>query len=123
MTTAFKITMVEGIEVVFIVIAVGAASRTMLAAAGIGALAALILVIVAGLLLRRPAAMIPENALKFGVGVLLCAIGTFWVGEGLTLHWPGGDWSLAGLGLGYLLLALVAVTSCRHCAQLSAGQS
>jgi uncharacterized membrane protein len=122
-TTAFKITMVEGIEVVFIVIAVGAASRIMLAAAGAGALAALIVVIAVGFLLRRPAAMIPENALKFGVGVLLCAFGTFWVGEGLMLHWPGGDWSLAGLGLGYLLLSLVAVMSCRHGAQLPAEQS
>lgn len=67
--------------------------------------------------------MIPENALKFGVGILLCAFGTFWVEEGLTLQWPGGDWSLAGLGLGYLLLSLVAVMSCRNCAQLSAEQS
>ncbi len=58
--------------------------------------------------------MIPENLLKFGVGVLLCAFGTFWVGEGLALAWPGGDWSLAGLGLGYLLLALLAVMNCRY---------
>jgi uncharacterized membrane protein len=122
-TTAFKIMMVEGIEVVFIVVAVGAASRTMLAAASAGALAALIVVIAVGLLLRRPAAMIPENALKFGVGVLLCAFGTFWVGEGLAVHWPGGDLSLAGLGLGYLLLSLVTVMSCRNKAQLTAGQS
>lgn len=121
-TTAFKITMVEGIEVVFIVLAVGTASRTMLAAAGIGALAALMVVILLGLLLRRPAAMIPENALKFGVGVLLCAFGTFWVGEGMALEWPGGDWSLAGLGLGYLLLALVAVMNCRYLAQPLAGR-
>lgn len=122
MTTAFKITMVEGIEVVFIVLAVGTASRTMLAAAGTGALAALMVVILLGLLLRRPAAMIPENALKFGVGVLLCAFGTFWVGEGMALEWPGGDWSLAGLGLGYLLLALVAVMSCSYLVQPLAGR-
>jgi uncharacterized membrane protein len=122
-TTAFKITMVEGIEVVFIVLAVGAASRTMLAAASTGALAALMVVIVVGLLLRQPATMIPENTLKFGVGVLLCAFGTFWVGEGLALDWPGGDRSLAGLGLGYLLLALVAVMSCRYLAQPPAGRS
>ena len=121
--TAFKITMIEGIEVVFIVIAVGAASQTMLAAASTGAIAALLVVIAVGLLLRRPAAMIPENALKFGVGVLLCAFGTFWVGEGLALEWPGGDWSLAGLGLGYLLLALVAVINCRHLKQIRVGRS
>lgn len=74
-------------------------------------------------MLRRPVAMIPENTLKLGVGVLLCAFGTFWVGEGLALEWPGGEWSLAALGLGYLLLALFAVTHCRHITQARTERS
>jgi uncharacterized membrane protein len=84
----------------------------MLAASCIGALAALVLVVCLGVLLRRPIAMIPENALKFGVGVLLCAFGTFWVGEGLRLAWFGEDWALVGLAAGYLLVALLAVVLC-----------
>jgi Ca2+/H+ antiporter, TMEM165/GDT1 family len=82
-STAFKITMVEGIEVVFIVVALGAAGGGLLVPAGLGALAALALVAVLGLALHRPVATIPENTLKFLAGVLLCVFGTFWAGEGI----------------------------------------
>jgi Ca2+/H+ antiporter, TMEM165/GDT1 family len=111
-TTAFKITMIEGIEVVFIVIATGAGGPHMLAAATLGAAAALLLVALLGVLLRRPVAMIPENALKFAVGVLLCAFGTFWVGEGIGLDWPGHDWALVGLALAFLAAALGTASCC-----------
>ncbi len=111
--TSFKITMIEGIEVVFIVIAVGAAGGGMLLPASLGALAALLLVIAAGLLLHKPVSAIPENTLKFAVGVLLCAFGTFWVGEGMGLAWPGSDWSILALNLGFLATALLAVPMCR----------
>jgi Ca2+/H+ antiporter, TMEM165/GDT1 family len=110
---AFKITMIEGIEVVFIVVAMGAAGRSSLLAAGAGALAALLVVIALGLLLHRPVASIPENTLKFAVGVLLCAFGTFWVGEGIGLAWPGGDWSLLGLTAGFLGVAWSTASFCR----------
>lgn len=53
--------------------------------------------------------MIPENTLKFPVGVLLCAFGTFWVGEGIGLQWPDEDWSLPVLNIGFLAAALIAV--------------
>lgn len=112
-STAFKITMVEGIEVVFIVVAVGAAGTGLLVPAGLGALAALALVVVLGLVLHRPVATIPENALKFAVGVLLSAFGAFWVGEGMGWEWPGRDWSLAALATGFLATALLAVPLCR----------
>lgn len=112
LATAFKITMIEGIEVVFIVIAVGSAGR-MLVPAGLGAAAALGVVLLLGLLLHRPISAIPENLLKFGVGVLLAAFGTFWVGEGFGLRWPGADWSLPGLVVGYLLVAIGAVLASR----------
>jgi uncharacterized membrane protein len=104
--TAFKIVMLEGIEVVFIVIAIGAAGGLLLPA-GLGAGAALLLVVALGLVLHRPVARVPENQLKFAVGVLLAAFGTFWVGEGIGLAWPGGDWSILALIGGFLLVALL----------------
>ncbi len=107
--TSFKITMLEGIEVVFIVIAMGAGGPGLMAAASLGALAALLLVIALGLLLHRPVATVPENTLKFVVGVLLSAFGTFWAGEGLGIVWPGADLSLFGLVAGFLLVALAIV--------------
>lgn len=103
--TAFKITMLEGIEVVFIVIAVGAGGAGLLLPASLGALAALLLVALLGLLVHRPLSRVPENTLKFIVGVLLSAFGTFWVGEGLGVSWPGADWSLLGLIAGFLAIA------------------
>ena len=111
-TASFKIVMLEGIEVVFIVIAIGAVSG-LLVPAGIGAGAALLLVIALGVVLHRPLARIPENALKFLVGVLLSAFGAFWVGEGAGLDWPGADWSILGLIAAFLALALSMVALCR----------
>ncbi len=112
--TSFKITMMEGTEVVFIVIAVGAAGNGLLVPAGLGALAALLVVVGLGIALHRPVAMIPENALKFAVGVLLSAFGTFWVGEGMGMAWPGADWSLLALVVGFLFIALAATLLCRR---------
>jgi uncharacterized membrane protein len=122
-STAFKITMVEGIEVVFIVIAVGAGGQGLLVPASLGALAALLLVVALGVALHRPVAMIPENMLKFLVGVLLCAFGTFWVGEGMGVDWPGEDWALAALNAGFLAASLVLVRLCRARAATTAPVS
>ena len=110
---SFQITMLEGTEVVFIVIAIGAGGAGLLVPAGLGALAALLVVALLGLALHRPLASVPENALKFTVGVLLSAFGTFWMGEGIGLGWPGADWSLLGLVAGYLAAAWLAVKLCR----------
>jgi Ca2+/H+ antiporter, TMEM165/GDT1 family len=111
--TAFKITMLEGIEVVFIVVAVGAGGVGLLVPASAGALAALILVVLLGMIVHRPLASIPENSLKFIVGILLTAFGTFWIGEGIGLKWPGQDWSIVGLIAGFLIVALLTVRWCR----------
>lgn len=119
--TAFKITMLEGVEVIFIVIAFGAGGVGLLAPASAGAVAALLFVVALGIIVHKPLAAIPENTLKFIVGVLLSAFGTFWVGEGLALHWPGQDWSILGLTIGFLLVALIAVPLCRNRASF-AGQ-
>jgi uncharacterized membrane protein len=113
-TASFKITMLEGIEVVFIVVAIGAGGAGLLVPASLGAFAALLLVVALGLLVHRPLATIPENTLKFIVGVLLSAFGTFWVGEGLGIAWPGEDWSILGLIAGFLVVAWIAVALCRR---------
>ncbi|MGA2042146.1 MAG: hypothetical protein ABSG83_02120 [Roseiarcus sp.] len=105
--TAGKAVVVEGVEVVFIVLAVGA-GRGLLVPAGLGALAACALVAAIGALIRRPLAHIPENALKFCVGVLLSAFGVFWTGEALGVAWPGADLAVAGL-IGLFLAAALAL--------------
>lgn len=111
--TAFQIVMLEGVEVVFIVVAIGAAGGLLVPAA-FGAGAALLMVIGLGLVLHRPLTRIPENLLKFAVGVLLSAFGTFWVGEGIGLAWPGEDWSVLALVAGYLVVAVAAVPLSRR---------
>ncbi len=94
--TALKAVLLEGLEVVFIVIAVGAGGRLLLPAA-LGAAIACALVLAAGAIVHRPLARVPENALKFGVGVMLSAFGVFWTGEGLGIAWPGRGFDAAGL--------------------------
>ncbi len=106
--TAFQIVMLEGIEVVFIVIALGAAGG-MLLPATIGALAALVVVMLLGAALHQPLARIPENTLKFAVGCLLSGFGTFWTGEAIGVAWPGADWSIVWLVAGFLVVALALV--------------
>jgi len=106
--TACKIVLLEGVEVIFIVLAVGAAGQEW-TAAGSGAAAALLAVIALGLLLHKPLTKVPENSLKFAVGVLLSSFGLFWAVEGLGFDWPGGDWALPVLVLICLTGALAAV--------------
>jgi uncharacterized membrane protein len=108
---AFKIVMLEGIEVVFIVLAIGATSGSVMPPA-LGAGVALFVVILLGIVLHRPLALIPENALKFAVGVLLCGFGAFWTGEGIGITWPAGDWSILALIAGFLIAAEFAVPIC-----------
>ena len=107
--TALKAVVLEGLEVVFIVIAVGA-GRGLLVPASLGALAACALVLAIGAVVHRPLSRVPENILKFGVGVMLSAFGVFWTGEGLGIAWPGQDLALllfAALFLGAGLIGSV----------------
>lgn len=120
-TTSFKIVMLEGIEVVFIVIAIGAGGALMPAIVGAGL--ALLVVIGLGLWLHRPLASIPENSLKFGVGVLLAAFGTFWVGEGIGVEWPGEDWAVIALIALFLAVALMFVALCRRLGHAAANRA
>jgi len=106
LVTTFKAVTLEGLEVVFIVIATGAIGH-MLIPASIGAAAAGVVVISLGVALHKPLAKVPENTLKYAVGVLLSSFGVFWVGEGLKFPWPGDDLSLFGLAGGFLAFALL----------------
>jgi len=105
---SFKAVVLEGLEVVFIVIAVGAGNG-MLVPAGLGALAAWLLIAAIGVAIHRPLTRVPENALKFAVGVMLSAFGVFWLGEGLGVPWPGDDVAIIGLAALVLLVALAGV--------------
>ena len=109
---SFKAVLLEGLEVVFIVLAVGA-GHGLLGAASVGALAACTLVVAIGFAVRRPLARVPENTLKFAVGILLSAFGVFWTGEGLGIPWPGGDLAIGGIAALWLLLALAATRTMR----------
>ena len=107
-TVAFKGVLLEGLEVAFIVIGFGSTHGRLGLAAGAAA-AAVVLVVAVGLVVRGPLERVPENSLKFVVGVLLASFGTFWAGEGLGVDWPGDDLAIVGLvaliGLVSLLLA------------------
>jgi uncharacterized membrane protein len=95
-TVAFKGVLLEGLEVVFIVIAFGS-TQGRLALAAAGAAAALLVVVVAGVLARGPLSRVPENTIKFVVGLLLTSFGCFWGAEGAGIHWPGEEASLLGV--------------------------
>jgi uncharacterized membrane protein len=106
--TSFKAVLLEGLEVVFIVIALSA-GRGMLLAASAGALAACLLVACAGLVVHRPLARVPENTLKFAVGVMLSAFGVFWTGEGLGVDWPGADFAIVVFAALFLAVSGAAI--------------
>jgi len=118
--TAFQITMLEGVEVVFIVVAVGAGGAGLMLPAALAAVAALLVVVALGLMVRGPLSRVPENQMKFVVGVLLTAFGSFWIGEGIGVQWPGDDWSILGLVAGFLFVALAAVPLCARIARSKA---
>jgi uncharacterized membrane protein len=114
--TSFQAVVVEGLEVVFIVVAVGA-GRGLIVPAAIGAAAACILVAGAGLAVHRPLARVPENALKFAVGVVLSAFGVFWTGEGLGIVWPGSDLALVAFAALFFMTAIAGVAMARRVAR------
>jgi uncharacterized membrane protein len=107
--TAFKAVLLEGVEIVFIVLAVSAGGPGLLPAAVAGALAAAVLVAAAVVAVHRPLARVPENTLKFAVGVVISAFGIYWTGEGLGVAWPGQDLALPAIAVGLLATALLGV--------------
>jgi uncharacterized membrane protein len=92
-TVAFKGVFLEGLEVAFIVVTFGGTQRNV-GLAALGAGAALVVVLIAGAFVHAQLTRVPENTLKFGVGVMLTAFGIFWAAEGAGIEWPGGDASI-----------------------------
>jgi uncharacterized membrane protein len=112
---AAKGVLLEGLEVALIVVTFGA-NQHHLALASIAAGLALIAVVAAGIAVRAPLARVPENTMKFSVGVMLSSYGLFFLAEGLGLDWPGGDAILLAIIPAVLGLALLAVLSLRSAA-------
>jgi uncharacterized membrane protein len=113
-TLSFKGVLLEGLEVVFIVITFGDNQRN-LGAAVIGAAAAVVAITLTGIAVRAPLARLPENAMKFAVGIMLTSFGVFWGAEGTGVSWPGNDASLLGL------VPVVALVSLGYTALLRQG--
>lgn len=112
-TVSFKGVLLEGLEVAFIVITFGSNQHNVPLAA-LAALAAVVVVVATGLAVRAPLSRIPENTLKYGVGVMLTAFGTFWGAEGAGAHWPGGDTAILALIAFTLATSLVLVGGMRR---------
>jgi uncharacterized membrane protein len=117
LVTAFKAVTLEGVEVIVIVIGLGAV-QGLLVEASLGALAACLLVVGAGLILQRPLARVPENSLKFVVGIVMSAFGLFWFGAGIGLQWPYDDGAIPGL---IAILAAASWLGIRVAARLKAA--
>jgi uncharacterized membrane protein len=110
---AFKGVLLEGLEVVFIALTFGANQHDVgLAAAAAGA--AVVVVALVGAAVHAPLSRVPENAMKFAVGVMLTSFGTFWGAEGAGAHWPGGDAALLAIVPVTLALALTMVALLRR---------
>ncbi|HEX9036747.1 MAG TPA: hypothetical protein VF808_07120 [Ktedonobacterales bacterium] len=124
--TSFKSVLLEGLEVAFIVITFGSAANHVSSRsigiiwASVGAGAAFLLVLALGAVIRAPLQRVPENMLKFTVGVMLTSFGVFWGGEGLGVDWPGQDLFLIALIIFFLALALGLVTYLRPWGQAHA---
>jgi len=112
--TAYNAVLLEGLEVAVIVLTFGASSAAALRWAGLGALLAVLAVVAAGVALRKPFSRVPENTLKFVVGIMLTSFGTFWSGEGLGIAWWGGDLSLPFIIAVYLAVSAATIAAARR---------
>lgn len=110
---ALKGVFLEGLEVVFIVIAVGGTGKGLPVAVA-GGLLAMVVVAITGVIVRQPLARVPENTLKYAVGVILTSLGTFWAAEGMGASWPLDFVSIGGLAIIYFAASRLAVTLIRR---------
>ncbi|HET6944136.1 MAG TPA: hypothetical protein VFI01_02190 [Gaiellaceae bacterium] len=112
-TLSFKGVLLEGLEVAFIVLTFGSTQGSV-GLAALGAAIALALVVVVGVFVRTPLTRVPENTMKFAVGVMLTTFGTFWAVEGAGAHWPGDDASLPVVLVFVIVLSLTSVALLRR---------
>ncbi|HEX5450559.1 MAG TPA: hypothetical protein VFW85_10940 [Gaiellaceae bacterium] len=112
-TLAFKGVLLEGLEVAFIVLTFGSTQGSIPLAAA-GAAGAVVLVAGIGIAVRAPLARVPENTMKFAVGVMLTTFGIFWSAEGAGAHWPGDDASLPGVLVFVILISAAYVALLRN---------
>jgi uncharacterized membrane protein len=112
-TLSFKGVLLEGLEVAFIVLTFGSTQKNIPLAA-VGAAVAVVLVAAVGVLARSPLARVPENTMKFTVGVMLTTFGIFWGAEGAGADWPGSDAAILGVLAFVLLLSLAMVALLRR---------
>ena len=124
-TLSFKGVFLEGLEVAFVVVTFGAAHDDFALMIG-AALAALIVVTIVGVIVHRPLSRVPENTMKFGVGLMLTTFGTFWGSEGAGATWPGGDAAILVILLAYTAIAFGLVAWLRGrlpSAELALGEA
>jgi uncharacterized membrane protein len=120
LVTTFKSVLIEGLEVAIIVVTFGAGSSEALGWTAAGAALAVLVIVALGFALKRPASQVPENTMKFVVGIMLTSFGTFWTGEGLGVAWLAADLSLLILAAFYLAVSLLLVAACRVPAEVPA---
>jgi uncharacterized membrane protein len=112
-TLAFKGVFLEGLEVAFIVLTFGA-SQGSIPLAALGAGVALLLVVIVGAMVHKPLSRVPENTMKFAVGLMLTSFGIFWSAEGAGIEWPGADFSILGILAFLTLVSLSFVATLRR---------
>jgi uncharacterized membrane protein len=112
-TISFKGVLLEGLEVAFIVLTFGTSDGN-IGLAALGAAVAVVVVVIAGVVVRGPLSRVPENTLAFTVGVLLTTFGIFWGAEGAGVDWPGDDAALPAVLAFVLLVSLGYVTALRR---------
>jgi uncharacterized membrane protein len=111
-TLSTKAVVLEGLEVAFIVVTFGANQHSLPLAVA-GAVAAVVLVAITGVVVRAPLARVPENTMKFAVGSMLTTFGIFWGAEGAGAHWPGSDAAIPVVLAAVVVFALLAVAALR----------
>ena len=118
-TVSFKSVLLEGLEVVFIALTFGA-NQNDIPLAALAAVLAVCIVTLVAVAVRAPLSRVPENTMKFVVGVLLCGFGTFWAAEGAGAEWPGSDAAILALVALYGAFALLLVAALRARKKVSA---
>jgi uncharacterized membrane protein len=119
-TLSFKGVLLEGLEVVFIVLTFGINQGSIWLAV-VGAAAAVLVITAVGIAARSPLARVPENTMKFAVGIMLLSFGTFWGAEGAGVHWPGNDAALLVLIPFFLVISLAYTALLKRAGSGAAG--